>query len=97
MISISAKELKASLSGSGFFLIDVREQHEHDAYNIGGLLIPLGEIVSRIHEIPTDQKVVLYCKRGIRSMIAIQKLHLKNPQLDLINLTSGMEAWKTSC
>lgn len=97
MISISAKELKALLSGSGFFLIDVREQHEHDAYNIGGLLIPLGEIVSRIHEIPTDQKVVLYCKRGIRSMIAIQKLHLKNPQLDLINLTGGMEAWKTSC
>ncbi|MEI6264604.1 MAG: rhodanese-like domain-containing protein [Sphingobacteriia bacterium] len=97
MISITPKELKQLLSDPAIFLVDVREQHEHDEYNIGGLLIPLGEIVTRIHEIPTEQKVVLYCKRGIRSMIAIQKLHLKNPQLNLFNLSGGMEAWKTSC
>ncbi len=97
MISISPKELKDLLSDPAIFLVDVREQYEHDEYNIGGVLIPLGEIVTRIHEIPTDQKVVLYCKRGIRSMIAIQKLHLKNPQLNLVNLSGGMEAWKTSC
>lgn len=97
MISISANELKVLLSDPGIFLVDVREQYEHDAFNIGGLLIPLDEIVARIHEIPTDQKVILYCKRGIRSMIAIQKLHLKNPELNLINLSGGMEAWKTSC
>jgi adenylyltransferase/sulfurtransferase len=97
MINITPKELKQLLSDPTIFLVDVREQHEHDEYNIGGLLIPLGEIVTRIHEIPTDQKVVLYCKRGIRSMIAIQKLHLKNPQLNLFNLSGGMEAWKTSC
>lgn len=97
MINISPNELKVLLSHPDVFLVDVREQHEHDAFNIGGLIIPLGEIVSRIQEIPTDQKVVLYCKRGIRSMIAIQKLHLKNPNLDLINLSGGMEAWKTSC
>ncbi len=97
MISITPKELKLLLSDPAIFLVDVREQHEHDEYNIGGLLIPLGEIVTRINEIPTDQKVVLYCKRGIRSMIAIQKLHLKNPQLSLVNLSGGMEAWKTSC
>ncbi|TAH07959.1 MAG: rhodanese-like domain-containing protein [Sphingobacteriia bacterium] len=97
MMSITPIELKLLLSDPAIFLVDVREQHEHDEYNIGGLLIPLGEIVSRIHEIPTDQKVVLYCKRGIRSMIAIQKLQLKNPELNLFNLSGGMEAWKTSC
>ncbi len=97
MMSISPIELKLLLSDQAIFLVDVREQYEHDEYNIGGVLIPLGEIVTRINEIPTDQKVVLYCKRGIRSMIAIQKLHLKNPQLNLVNLSGGMEAWKTSC
>ena len=96
-MNISPKELKLLLSDPSVFLVDVREQHEHDAFNIGGLLIPLGEIISRMNEIPTDQRVVLYCKRGIRSMIAIQKLLLKNPQLDLINLSGGMEAWKTNC
>jgi rhodanese-related sulfurtransferase len=97
MISISPAELKAILPDSGIFLLDVREQDEHDEFNIGGVLIPLGEIVSRINEIPTDQKVLVYCKRGIRSMIAIQKLLIKNPNLQLINLSGGMEAWKTSC
>jgi rhodanese-related sulfurtransferase len=97
MISISPAELKAILPDSGIFLLDVREQDEHDEFNIGGVLIPLGEIVSRINEIPTDQKVLVYCKRGIRSMIAIQKLLIKNPNLELINLSGGMEAWKTSC
>jgi rhodanese-related sulfurtransferase len=97
MISMSPAELKAILPDSGIFLLDVREQDEHDEFNIGGVLIPLGEIVSRINEIPTDQKVLVYCKRGIRSMIAIQKLLIKNPNLELINLSGGMEAWKTSC
>jgi adenylyltransferase/sulfurtransferase len=57
----------------------------------------LGEIVARINEIPTNQKVLVYCKRGIRSMIAIQKLLLKNPNLQLMNLAGGLEAWNTTC
>jgi adenylyltransferase/sulfurtransferase len=94
---MSPAELKSILPDSGIFLLDVREQDEHDEFNIGGVLIPLGEIISRINEIPTNQKVLVYCKRGIRSMIAIQKLLIKNPNLELINLSGGMEAWKTSC
>jgi rhodanese-related sulfurtransferase len=97
MTSISPSELKAILPDSGFFLLDVREQDEHDEFNIGGILIPLGEIVARINEIPTNQKVLVYCKRGIRSMIAIQKLLLKNPNLQLMNLAGGLEAWNTTC
>jgi adenylyltransferase/sulfurtransferase len=97
MTNISPSELKALLPDSGIFLLDVREQDEHDEFNIGGHLIPLGEVISRINEIPTDQKVLVYCKRGIRSMIAIQKLLLKKPDLQLMNLSGGIEAWKTSC
>ncbi|NCI51545.1 rhodanese-like domain-containing protein [Sediminibacterium roseum] len=74
-------------------LIDVREPHEHEGFNIGGQLIPLDEIVSRAAEIPRNKTVVLYCKKGIRSQIAIQKLD-KFGFENLVNLKGGMEAWK---
>lgn len=78
-------------------LIDVREQHEHDAFNIGGTLIPMGEIFDRLHEIPSDKKVILYCQKGIRSVIAIQRLQQRHRYNNLINLTGGMDAWKKLC
>ena len=46
MKSITATELARLIdSKSDFQLIDVREPEEHAAFNIGGLLIPLNEIV----------------------------------------------------
>ena len=41
-------------------LIDVREPHEHEQFNIGGRLIPLDEIMKAADSIPKDKEVVLY-------------------------------------
>ena len=76
-----------------FVLIDVREDWEHEAYNIGGFLIPLGTLIGRRNEIPTDKKIVLYCEKGIRSVIAIQRLATYG-YANLYNLAGGMKAWK---
>ena len=95
MLQISPAELKEKLiAEEDIVLIDVREQHEHDAFNIGGILIPLPDIISRSNEIPTDKTVIVYCKMGIRSQIAIQRLQEKFGFTNLINLRGGMESWK---
>lgn len=78
-----------------FVLIDVREAWEHDAYNIGGMHIPMGELMQRKDEIPAEGDVVLYCEKGIRSTIAIQRLETMGYH-NLYNLTGGMTAWKAS-
>ncbi|HMK03720.1 MAG TPA: rhodanese-like domain-containing protein [Ferruginibacter sp.] len=75
-------------------LIDVREPDEHEEFNIGGELIPLGDIVQHATKIPTDKPVILYCRKGIRSQVAIQRLQEKLPFKNLINLIGGTEAWK---
>jgi|SRR4051812_39610651 rhodanese-related sulfurtransferase len=75
-------------------LIDVREPSEHEQFNIGGRLIPLAEIMEHANSIPKDRDVILYCKMGIRSQIAIQRLQDKFGFTNLINLQGGMEAWK---
>ena len=74
-------------------LIDVREDYERTAYNIGGIHIPIGELIARMNEIPKDKELVLYCEKGIRSVIAIQRLESSGFH-NLINLAGGMKAWK---
>lgn len=80
--------------GDDIRLIDVREPDEHEEFNIGGQLIPLGEIVQHIEEIEKSKPVILYCRKGIRSQVAIQRLQQKFPFINLYNLIGGTEAWK---
>ena len=95
MLSISAAELHQKIvRGDDIILIDVRESFEHDFFNIGGTLIPLGTLFENSSLIPNDKPVVLYCQKGIRSMIAIQRLQQKFGYDNLINLSGGMDAWK---
>lgn len=77
-----------------FVLLDVREQLERELFNIGGEHVPLSGIMEYAQQIPTNKKVILYCEKGIRSGIAIQRLQQKYPQLQLYNLGGGMQAWK---
>ncbi len=95
MRQISAKQLKEELATkSDIFLLDVREDFEHEDFNIGGTLIPLDEIMNKALNIPRDKLVVVYCQRGIRSQIAIQRLEGKYGFTNLINLEGGLEKWK---
>ena len=95
MKQIQPAELKKWMDEhKSFTLIDVREQWEHEAFNIGGIHIPLGEIITRRAEIEKDKPVVLYCEKGIRSAIVIQRLEPMGFS-NLINLEGGMYAWKS--
>lgn len=90
MKSISINELEQwQQSKKDFVLIDVREDFEHEHFNIGGENIPLGQLINQLEQIPFDKDIVLYCAKGIRSVIAIQKLESKGYQ-QLYNLSGGI-------
>lgn len=94
MKKITPQELRLLIEeNKPFILIDVREDWEREAYDIGGLHIPMDELWQRRSEIPKDRDVVLYCEKGIRSTIAIQRLEAAGYN-NLCNLTGGMKAWK---
>ena len=95
MKSITVIALREKIDNAEEFqLIDVRESYEHEAFNIGGQLIPLSEIVQQVEKIETDKPVIIYCRKGIRSQVAIQRLQQKFPFTNLYNLIGGTEAWK---
>jgi len=75
MKEITVQELqKWKEEGKDFQLVDVREPHEYEFVNIGGDLIPLGDIISRADEVSDDKEVVVMCRSGQRSGAAVGAL-----------------------
>ncbi len=94
MKQVTAAELRDWIAaGKDFLLVDVREVFERTQFNIGGIHIPMDELPTRVVELSTEKDIVLYCEKGIRSVIAIQRLEAKGYN-NLYNLAGGMKAWK---
>ena len=93
MKEISVDELKALReSVDDFQLIDVREEHEYEEANIGGELIPLATVVEQKEKIKTDKKVIIMCRSGKRSAMAVQILEQELGLDNLYNLNGGIIA-----
>lgn len=94
-MDINVQELKERLDkGEELVLIDVRQPNEHQEFNVGGKLIPLGTVPLRMNEISEDKdaEVVVYCRSGARSGQAKQFL-MQNGFSNVRNLQGGMLAW----
>ncbi|MCX6211320.1 MAG: rhodanese-like domain-containing protein [Bacteroidetes bacterium] len=97
MQTITVEALKAKLdAGEKLNLVDVREPHEHAAFNIGGILLPLGQVQSLQIDAIEDLKeeiVYVYCRSGNRSGQACMMLEpygFKN----VVNVAGGMLDWE---
>ena len=75
-------------------MVDVREEDEYAAFNIGGELISLKHILNNAGKIKRDKKVVLHCQMGSRSKQAIHLLEEKFGFDNLYNLKGGLTAYK---
>jgi rhodanese-related sulfurtransferase len=97
MKTITAEELKARIeAGEQLNIVDVREPHEHQEFNIGGTLFPLGRILSMdVDELESlkDQEVIFYCRSGNRSGQACMFAETMG-FTNVINLTGGMLQWR---
>jgi 3-mercaptopyruvate sulfurtransferase SseA len=59
---ITIDELEAMLKDGSAYVVDVRNQASYDLGHIpGSILIPAGEIVNHISELPTNKTIVTYC------------------------------------
>ncbi len=93
MKEISVQELKEKMdNGEDFQLIDVREEFEYETSNLGGTLIPLAGILIEKDKIATDKPVIMQCRSGKRSAVAIMQLEPLG-YTNLYNLTGGILAW----
>jgi rhodanese-related sulfurtransferase len=92
-VTIDAKTVNSLRSNPDVVLIDVREDYEFAAGHIPeATLIPLGQLGSRLNEIPKDKTVVAVCRSGNRSGQATQLL--RQAGFDAHNMDGGMISWE---
>ena len=90
---IEVEELKKRLDrGDDIYVLDVREPHEYDICNIGGHLIPLGELPNRVNELDTSKEIIAHCRSGVRSAKAVNFLRQAGFK-KVHNLAGGILAW----
>lgn len=84
----------ATLRKQGVALfLDVRELWEHALCHIAGdLHIPMGQIQTRLAEIPQDQPLIVVCHHGMRSRQVAEYL-VSRGFTEVANLNGGIDAW----
>lgn len=90
---LSVQELKKRIdAGDELLILDVRERFEYQIANIGGKLIPQGEVPQRLHEIDRNSEIVVQCRSGVRSQQVAEFLSQAG-YLKVANLAGGILAW----
>jgi adenylyltransferase/sulfurtransferase len=75
---ISAADFQQWSQREDIVLIDIRDQHERDAFHLGGEHIPLEKLSLSTTDEFKNKTVLLYCQSGIRSRKACELLINKN-------------------
>jgi sulfur-carrier protein adenylyltransferase/sulfurtransferase len=93
---IDVAEARELIDGDGApVLVDVRERNEWNQGHIpGAVLIPMGELESRIAEAAPDRSrpVILYCASGRRSAVAARRLE-ELGYAEAVNVAGGFNRW----
>jgi sulfur-carrier protein adenylyltransferase/sulfurtransferase len=90
---IQVEDLKARLdSGEDLLVLDVREPHEYGICNLGGSLMPIGDLARRLHELDSSREMVVHCRTGARSAKAVDFLRQAGFR-KVHNLAGGIRAW----
>ena len=88
---ISCIDAKKALE-NGAVLLDVREKEEYAASRIEpSMLISLGELQSKIKEIPKNKFILTLCHHGMRSMSAAH--FLESNGFQAASVRGGIEEW----
>jgi molybdopterin/thiamine biosynthesis adenylyltransferase/rhodanese-related sulfurtransferase len=90
----TVEELKARLDRQdSFLLLDVREPQEFEICRIpGSVLIPLGDLPSRLTELKGHDDLIVHCKSGVRGGKAVALLRAAGYSRAR-NLQGGILAW----
>jgi len=86
----------STMRDNGAFILDVREPDEWNAGHLpGATLIPLGELASRVNEVPKDQEVIVVCRSGNRSQQG-RDILLSAGFTQVTSMAGGLNQWSAA-
>lgn len=94
-LEISVEEA-AKLDQEDWYFLDVREPSEWEEAHIPyATLIPLGELESRLSEIPKNKNIIVVCRSGNRSAVG-RDLLLNSSFTSVTSMAGGMNSWQAN-
>ena len=95
--TLSVDEFDSLRTKEKITIIDVREKGELPVVDeFDFTLIPLSDFENLVSTISQENKIVVFCKSGQRSLNAIKILKDKFPDCKAYSLAGGIENWKNS-
>lgn len=93
-LEITPAEAKQRMEhGEGVLLVDVREPWEFEICRIAGAkLIPMDTIPANLQALDTDDEVICYCHRGMRSLDVAVWLRSQGVERAK-SLAGGIDRW----
>jgi rhodanese-related sulfurtransferase len=93
--AVEADELARRARNGDVTVLDVRPVEEYEAAHIpGARSIPLGELASRLREIPKDREIVAYC-RGPYCVMAVEAVELlRRKGFRAHRMNEGVADWR---
>lgn len=97
MKTITPQQLQELLeSNETVQVIDVRDEYEYEVGRISDQvqLIPLHEVMHKVHLLNPEGKVVFHCQSGKRAASVVDTLEREFKLTNLYNLEGGIAAYK---
>lgn len=93
-MKVSVQELKEKFeTDEDFQLIDIREKYEFDDFNIGGINIPMDDVLKNLKKLHLSKPIIFCCNEGLKSRALIIVLKRKISNQKLYSLEGGVMAY----
>lgn len=91
---ITPEEVKTQLEGAGRpLLLDVREPWEFETARIeGSKNIPMGDVPMRVQELDPDERIIVVCHHGVRSLNVTNWLRQQGFE-NVQSMRGGIDRW----
>ncbi|SDQ72137.1 adenylyltransferase and sulfurtransferase [Quadrisphaera sp. DSM 44207] len=90
---VAPRELARLLAAGEVLLVDVRTPAERELAALPGAVpVPLAQVLDGTADLPRDRPVVLHCRSGARSELAVRALRARG-RADAAHLDGGLLAW----
>ena len=90
MKTINADQLRAIINSTEVQIIDIREDYEFEDHNIGGINIPMENLLNTLDQIDTSKQVIICCRTGKRSAAMAHTLKRKLNLNNIYTLEGGV-------
>jgi rhodanese-related sulfurtransferase len=91
-LEVTPEDAQEALAAGSAVVVDVREPYEREAGYIDGTRhIELERLASQSDSLPKDEKIIFYCRGGVRSAMAAQAFRAAG--IDAWSMAGGITRW----